>query len=78
MTTRDCADLAGKLVTSPGNCADQVAIRAECPSQRGDLGWQIVFIANPVGPDTLHQRFFPDNRASRVDQHHQHIERAPT
>src|SRR5271165_1532601 len=75
MTTRDRADLAGKLVASPGNCADQVAICREYPAQCRDLGWQIVLVDNPTWPDTLQQRLLSDDGAARFDQHHQHIER---
>jgi hypothetical protein len=70
-------DFAGELVTSPGNCADQVAICSECSTQGRDLGWQIVLVDNPTRPDTLDQRLLADNSPARFDQRDQDIERAP-
>src|ERR1700736_3039713 len=50
------ADLAGELVASSGNRADQVAIRSEGVAQSRDLDVQAALLDDPVRPDTLYQR----------------------
>ena len=53
-TRRQNADLAGELVTPSRDRADQVAVRPEDLAQRHNLGLQIVFLDDPVGPDARH------------------------
>jgi hypothetical protein len=74
---RQHADLAGKLVAASGDRADQIPLRPEGGAQRRDLGLQIVFLDDPVGPHARHQRVLADDLAARLDQRHQHIEGAP-
>ena len=74
---RDRADLAGELVASPGNRADQAAVGRECLTQRRDLGLQAVVFDDPIWPDAIHQRVLIDYSTGRLDERHQHIERAP-
>jgi hypothetical protein len=47
-------DLAGELVTAPGDRADQVALRPEGLAQHRNLGLQVVLLDDPTGPDASH------------------------
>jgi hypothetical protein len=69
-TRRDCADLAGKLLASSGNRADQIAIRSKCLPQCRDLGRQIVLIDDPVRPGKRYQPLSADNNPARLNQRH--------
>ena len=68
--------LLREFVTSPGDRADQVAVRPEGSTQRRDLRLQIIFLNNPARPDTLNQRVLAHHGPSRLDQGHQQVKRA--
>jgi hypothetical protein len=48
-------DLGRKLVTAPGDRADQVAIHTKSGAQRRDLPLEIIFLDDPVGQRALNQ-----------------------
>jgi hypothetical protein len=52
-----------------------MAIGAKYLSERGDLGWQVVFLDDSVRPHEAHEPVFIEHRAARVDEGHQRIER---
>jgi MOSC domain-containing protein YiiM len=54
-----------------------VTVGRERFTQRRDLGSQAVLLDDPIGPDAIHQRVLVDYSTGRLDQRHQHIERAP-
>lgn len=66
--------LTKELVAASRDRADQVAVRAQDGPQRRDVGLQVVFLDDPVGPYARHDRVFGDHRPARLDQCHQDIE----
>jgi len=73
---RGGADLSGELVSASSGRADQVAVRREHLAQCRDVDLQIILFDDPAGPNALHQRILADDSAARLDQCHQHVERA--
>jgi hypothetical protein len=53
------------------------ALLSKALSQRRDLGLQAVLLDDPARPDAFHERILADHRSACLDQHHQHVERAP-
>jgi hypothetical protein len=70
------ADFAGELVTASGHGADQIAVRAEGRAQCRNLPLEIIFLDDPIGPHARHQRILGNHCSVRLDQRHQHVERA--
>ncbi len=62
----------------PGDRSDEMAIGAKHPSERGDLGRQVVFLDDAIRPHEAHELVFVEHHAARVDEGHQRIERPTT
>jgi hypothetical protein len=67
---RQNADLAGELVTPPGDRVDQLALHPESGAQCRNLGVQIFLLDDPIGPHARHQRVLADDLTARVYQRH--------
>jgi len=55
-----------------------MAISAKRPSEQGDLGWQVVFLDDPVRPHAAHELVFAEDRPASVNEGDQRIERPTT
>jgi len=55
-----------------------MAISAKRLSERGDLGWQVVFLDDPVRPHAAQEFVFAEDRPASVDEGDQRIERPTT
>src|SRR5258708_38971158 len=70
-------DLAGELITAPGDRPDEIAVRAESGAQCRNLNLQIVLLDDAIRPYALHQSALADDRSLRIDQCHEHVKSAP-
>src|SRR6516164_2675872 len=73
-TCPELADLAGELVTSPGNRPDQLAVRAKGFAQCGNLALQPVFFDDPVRPDPAQQLVLTNHSPWGLNQRQQQVE----
>jgi hypothetical protein len=73
---RDLTDLASKLVASPCNCLDQVAVRSKGLAERPNLALEPVFLDDPAWPGSAQQLALADHRPWRLNQHQQQVEGA--
>ncbi|CAM2164186.1 hypothetical protein BLAT2472_150019 [Burkholderia latens] len=67
-----------KSVTAAGYGHDQVALRSEQFSQRGDVHVQSVFFNDGPGPDRAHQLVFRYEASRRRQQYREHVKRTRT
>src|SRR5260370_35041626 len=74
---RSDADLAGELITAPGDRPDEIAVRAESGAQCRNLNLQIVLLDDAIRPYALHHSALADDRSLRIDQCHEHVKSAP-
>ena len=67
-------DIAGEEIASPGNRANQVAVRAKRLAERVDLKGEVVLLHDHAWPDTIEQLILADGRPLCVDQRQQHLD----
>jgi GH15 family glucan-1,4-alpha-glucosidase len=54
-------DLAGELITAPGDRPDEIPVRAESGAQCRNLNLQIVLLDDAIRPYALHQGVLTDD-----------------
>ena len=72
----ELADFASKLVASPSDRLDQVAVRSEGLAQGRHLALEPVFLDDPAWPGSAQQLVLADHRPWRLNQRQQQVEGA--
>lgn len=68
---RRLANVVHELIAAASDRPDQIAVGAQCFSQYGNPGLEIVLLDNPTRPHTADQLVLADDRSPGLDERHE-------